>query len=190
MKVYNTCFIGIPLPKKYQRTFESLLADVSKICPKLELIDPKTPHITGYYLDVQSQSTLTEISKIVESTMGLLKGLKLKVGGFDYFGADDPRVLFLNVQYPKALKDFNQSITESLKKYYDNDNDLPFHPHMTIARINTSESKKSFKKLGFKLKPRLDEIIWVFPITEVVLYGINSAKESSPHEKLITILVK
>src|SRR3989344_2908649 len=112
MKVYNTCFIGIPLPKKYQQTFKTLLVDVSNICPKLEIVDPTTPHITGYYLDVQSESNLADIAKIVESTIGLLKGAKLIVGRFDYFGEDDPRVLFLNVLYPTALKDFNQSITE------------------------------------------------------------------------------
>jgi len=189
MKVYNTCFIGIPLPKKYQQTFKTLLVDVSNICPKLEIVDPTTPHITGYYLDVQSESNLADIAKIVESTIGLLKGAKLIVGSFDYFGEDDPRVLFLNVLYPTALKDFNQSITGSLKKYYKSDTDLPFHPHMTIARMNTFESKKLFKESQLKIKTRLNEIIWAFPITEVVLYGIDSTKNPDHHEKLITISV-
>ncbi len=199
MKVYTTCFIGIPLPKKYQQAFETLLVDVSKMCPMLELIDPKTPHITGYYLDVQSQFNLTDIAKSVESIIGLLKDTKLTVGGFGYFGEDNPRVLFLNVLYPEVLKDFNQSITKLLKKYYANDNDLPFHPHMTIARINTSESKKLLEESNSDFKARLNEIIWTFPITEVVLYGVDSTKDSehSEHyehyehyEKLITILVR
>lgn len=190
MKVYTTCFIGIPLPKKYQQEFEKILLKVSEMYPMLELIDPRTPHITAYYLDVQSQFNIANIAKNVESSIGLLKGVELTVGGFDYFGGDHPRVLFLNIIYPDALKIFNQSMTKLLKEYYANDNDLPFHPHITIARMNNSEYKKSFKDMKSKLKVMLNEIIWTFPVTEVVLYGVDSTKDPEDYKKLRIILVQ
>ncbi len=190
MRNYSSYFIGIPLPQKYQQDFERFLADISKISSLFKTTYPKTPHITGYYLDEQSQFNLPDIAKSVESTIGLLKGTELTVGGLDYFGEDNPRVLFLNVLYPEALKDFNQSTTKALTKYYANDNDLPFHPHMTIARITTPEAQKSFKESVSKLKTRLSEVAWTFPITEVVLYGVNSTKRPQYQERLIPISVR
>ncbi len=177
------------MPEQYQQGFEVLLKDVFKICPALELVAPKTPHITIYYLDRKSQFNLPDIIKSVESTIDLLKGNELTVGGFDFFGEDDPKVLFLNVLYPEALKDFNYSVTESLTKYYANDNNLPFHPHMTMARMNIPESKKSFKTSTPELKSLFNKIIWTFPITEVVLYGVDSTKKPEYYERLITIRV-
>lgn len=177
------------MPDKYQQEFETLLKDISKIYPPLEIVDPRTSHITIYYLNKQSQFYLPDIAKNVKSYVNLLKGNEFTVGGFDYFSEDKPRVLFLNVLYPKALKDFNRSLTEPLRKYYANDNDFPFHPHMTVARINIPESKKSFKASVFKLKSRLNKIIWTFPITEVVLYRVDSTKSPEYHKKLMTIRV-
>jgi len=34
-------FYRVALPEKYQQEFEVLLEDISKICPPLELVDPK-----------------------------------------------------------------------------------------------------------------------------------------------------
>ena len=190
MKKYTSCFIGIPLPKKYQQKFETLLKDVSDICPLLETSDPETPHITGYYLDEQSQFNIPAITKSVELTAGLLKDTELTVSNLDYFSKNNPKVLFINVLYPKDLKNFNQSVTKSLAKYYANDNDQPFHPHLTIARMNTPEAKKSFKESIPKLKTRLSKVVWKFPITELVLYGVDSTKYPQYQEKLISISIR
>lgn len=191
MRIYTSCFIGVPLPEKFQQEFETLLEDISKISPSLELrlVDLKTPHVTIYYLDKQSQFNLPDITNSVRSSIDLLKDAELTVGGFDYFGEANPKVLFLNVLDPHTLKAFNQSITKSLRKYYANDNDFPFHPHMTITRIDP-QSRKSFKESYSKLKSRLNKIIWTFPITKIVLYGVDSTKTPEHHEKLITISVR
>lgn len=187
MKVYTSCFIGIPLPKEYKKEFELLLKDINKICSSFELVEPKTPHITLYYLDKQSQNDLPEITKSVESVIDLLKNTEITVGGLGSFGGDDPRVLFLNVLYPKVLKEFNQSVTQLLRNYYADDNALPFHPHMTTARIITPGAKQDVKESISKLKERLDKISWTFPVTEVVLYGVDSTTHPEHHEKIITI---
>lgn len=187
MKDYTSYFLGIPLPKEYKKEFEVLLKDINNICPFLELVNPQTPHITVYYLDKQSKYVLPKIAEKVESTINLLKGVEITIGGLGNFGSDDPRVLFLNVLYPNILKEFNQKVTQLLKKYYADDNALPFHPHMTAARIVTPEAKQSFKESLLKLKDRLDKINWTFPVTEVVLYGVDSTTHPEHHEKLITI---
>ncbi|MDO8486983.1 MAG: 2'-5' RNA ligase family protein [Candidatus Curtissbacteria bacterium] len=190
VKEYTSCFIGIPLPEEYQQDFESLLVDVSQIEPLLETTYPKTPHITGYYLDKQSQFKILNIAENVKSKIGLLKGVKLTVGGFGYFGGDDPKVIFLNVRYTEALKEFNDAMTGSLSEYCAPDNNLPSHPHMTVGRMRIPKVQQSFKKSVSILKNRLNKLSWTFPVTEVVLYGVDSTQSPQYQEKLISISVR
>ncbi|OGE64270.1 2'-5' RNA ligase [Candidatus Daviesbacteria bacterium RIFCSPLOWO2_02_FULL_36_7] len=184
---YTSYFIGIPMPEKYQQGFEDLQADVSQISPLFKTTHPKTPHITAYYLDKQTQSALPEIAESVKKYLEILNGVKLKVGGFGYFRGDDPKVLFLDVDYPEAFNEFNKIISKSLSVYYSSDKDLPFHPHITVAWVGDPKSQKAFKLYQSDLKSLLDKINWSFKITEVVLYGVDSTKKPEYLEKLITL---
>lgn len=133
MKDFSSYFIGTPLPQRYQQDFEDLQTDVSQISPLFKTTHPKTSHITICYLGKQSQSTLPEIAENVKKHLEILKGVKLKIGGLGYFGEDKPRILFVDVQYPPELNEFNKLISKSLSVYSAADNDLPFHPHVTVA---------------------------------------------------------
>ena len=77
LKEYSSCFIGIPLPQEYQQGFEDLLRELGEVDSSLELTDPKTPHITGYYLDEQSQLFLPKIAESVREKIHLLKDAEL-----------------------------------------------------------------------------------------------------------------
>ncbi|MDO8573300.1 MAG: RNA 2',3'-cyclic phosphodiesterase [Candidatus Daviesbacteria bacterium] len=190
MKDYSSYFVGIPLPQKYQQDFEDLQADVSQISPLFKTTYPKTPHITVCYLSKQSQSALPEIVEDIKKHLEILKGAKLKVGGLGYFGKDKPRVLFLDVQYPKQLKEFNKILSKSLSHYYASDNDLPFHPHVSLAWVGDPEAQKAFKASQLELNSRLEKVNWTFDITEVVLYGVDSTKKPEYHEKLIVFAIE
>lgn len=190
MKEYTSCFIGIPLPKQYQQEFETLLKELSQINPQLETTYPYTPHVTGYYLDKQSQFYLPDIAKSVKSKLNILKSAEMTIGGFGYFIGDVPRVIFLNVSYPDNFREFNIALAEILKKFYDPDNDLPFYPHMTVGRLRTQSAQQLFEQSKSNLKIRLNQVSWTFPIREVVLYGADSTKQPQYQEKLIPLAVR
>lgn len=190
MKDYSSYFIGIPLPEKYQQDFEDLQKDVSQISPLFKTTHPKTPHLTICYLGKQSKSILPEIAEDVKKHLEILKGTKLKVGGFGYFGEDKPRILFVDVQYPPQFQEFNKEISKSLSIYCASDNSLPFHPHVTVAWVGDTEAQNVFKASLSKLGYILNKVNWTFDITEVVLYGVDSTEEPEYHEKLISIAVE
>ncbi len=189
MNSYTSCFIGIPIPEKYQQSFKGLLKKIPQINPLFKPPYLKTPHITVCYLDKQSQTNLLRIAENVKNYLEILKGVQLKIGGFGYFRGDDPKVLFLDVQYPKALQEFNEMITKSLSVYSAIDQSLPFHPHVTVAWVGDPEAQKVFKSHQLNLKALLDEVSWEFEITEVVLYGADSTKKPEYQEKLISLAV-
>ncbi|MBU1031831.1 RNA 2',3'-cyclic phosphodiesterase [Patescibacteria group bacterium] len=190
MKDYSSYFIGIPLPEIYQQEFEDLQADVSQISPLFKTTNSKTPHITVYYLGKQSQSAISGIAKETKKHLGLLKGAEIKVGGFGYFGEDMPKVLFLDVQYPPQLQEFNKVITKSLSVHSTTDNNLPFHPHVTVAWVGDPKAQEAFQASRLELSSRLKKVNWIFDITELILYGVDSTKKPEYHEKLISLAVK
>lgn len=173
MKEFESSFIGVPLPEKYQAEFRELLKDVKEISPLLETTNPEVPHITLYYLDKQPESSLTEIAQSLVPTMGLLSGTKLMISGFDYFDRKDPQVVYLDVQYPKSLSDFRQEVAEISAKYSDAGKNLMFHPHLTVARLKNSQSPELFNQIEPRLQTRLNKVNWTFGISEVVVYGAD-----------------
>ncbi len=187
MRNYSSYFIGIPLPQKYQQDFERLLADISKISSLFKTTYPKTPHITVCYLDKQSSSDLSKNLKSVKSHLSLLKGIELNISGLGYFGGNKPKIIFLDVQYPAQLREFNKITSKSLSVNSANGNNLPFHPHVTLAWVGDPKAQQLFKIFKPDLKSRLEKVDWTFDITEVVLYGVDSTKQPEYQEKLISM---
>lgn len=190
MNSFTSCFIGIPIPKKYQQDFECLLKKISQINPLFKPPYMRTPHITVCYLDKQSQNDLPKIAENVKNYLKILKGTTLEIGGFGYFRGDEPKVVFLNVKYSKALQGFSITITKSLSVYSATDNNLPFHPHVTVAWVGDPEAQQVFKLYQPGFETLLGKVDWTFEITEVVLYGADSTKKPEYQEKLISLEVK
>lgn len=189
MKEYTSCFVGIPLPQKYEGKFGDLLQDINEIDPSLETVDPKTPHITIYYLDKQSQRVLPDIARKIQDYVTVLNGLDLKIGNLGFFRPGNPRVLFLDVKYPLILNNFNDILAQNLVSFFTDDNNLPFHPHMTVARMRTESAQNIFAKKKPILEKIMSRVSWNFPVTELVLYGVDSTKKPEHQEKLMSIKV-
>lgn len=190
MDIYTSCFIGIPLPEKYQQSFKDLLWEIPQINPLFKQPYLKTPHITVCYLDKQSQNDLQNIAKIIKNYLGILKNVKLKIGGFGYFREAKPRVVFLAVEYPKKLQDFNKTLTKSLSVHSATYNNLPFHPHVTVSWVGDLEAQRVFKTHQPELESLLNKINWTFEITEVVIYGADSTKQPEYQKKIISLEVR
>ncbi len=187
MKVYSSCFIGIALPQEYQEEFEKLLKEIKIIDANIETAQAKTPHITLYYLNKQSQNMVDTIIDLIKPKLSILGNSLLTVGGFDYFTRANPKVLYLNVIHPTPLVAFNKKLSEILAPYSDTDNMNSFHPHLTIGKMVNNSAKRSFIKNREKLRLRLDKIKWNFPCKEVILYGVDSSK-SPQHQKKIRVI--
>ncbi len=128
------------------------------------------------------------IADTVNQTLGMLKGVRIEVGGLGYFRGDDPKVVFLNVTCPDEVEQFSHQIAKDLSKYSATENNLPFHPHMTVAWLPTTQAKKTFWDKQQELTTLLDKN-WVFDLKEVCIYGVDSTKHPQFQEKLIHLQI-
>lgn len=186
---YKSCFLGIPLPDKFLKDYLNLQENIKKIEPNLRLQDPKVlePHITIYYCGEQEETVLSEISKIVESSKNLLANLNLKVGGLDFFDQGKYYVLFLDVVYPKELIIFQEEINNKCSHIHRDNEILAFHPHMTVGGFNTNRPPKELEQIMEKLQQEFSKVNLEFPISELIIYGVDPEDPTRSHKRLTRI---
>ena len=146
---------------KFRDDFKLLLKQVADISPEFEMTD-LVPHITIEYFGDQTEDNLKTVIQKAKANLKLLKGIKLYIGGLGFFNEDDPFVFYLNVKHSPGLNNFVE--------VFERKDDLPFHAHVTVARMNSIESKKAFKVNIENLKRLLDRINWQFKFDKLDLY--------------------
>jgi len=171
---FESSFIGVPLPNKYEGDFLNLLTEIRQISPLAKLVDCNTPHITLYYLGKQNEKTLLgEIRNVVESNIDVIRGKEIHVGGSGMFIEDtSSRVLYLGVNPMEPLQEFVNKVSIELNRFYPRRNNLTFIPHMTVAELDQTD-QKPFQIAHKKIENRLDGVNWKFSIPGVMIYGHN-----------------
>ena len=185
---YTSCFVGIPLPTRFESEFLAVATEAKRLFPNLRLADTTTPHITVYYLDEQAQEHIDEIAGIVDRQTALLRGTALHVSDIGIFDPEEPRVVYLAVDPGDNLKKFQENIARELHSYNAIDNFLGFTPHITIGKISTAE-REDFEKYRAALEKLLQGVDWLFDIEEVSIYGVDSRIQPEKQEKLRHIVV-
>jgi len=183
---YTSCFIGIPLPARFQVSLAALSLEIHKLCPNLNMADITSSHITVYYLDEQSQMNLAEIISKVEDDKYLLHGSYLHVGGIGLFTPERPKVLYFQVALEPSLVDFNAEISKILGQYSALENKLAFTPHITIGRI-PAEALREFELHKNEINLLLGKIAWSFEIETIAIYGVDSRIQPEKQSKLMEI---
>lgn len=186
---FTSYFVGIPLPEKYQSEFESLLNKLGKLLPAARLVRPRTPHITLYYLDEQSQDNISGITKVIEKHSGIIQGSPITIGGLGVFDPEFVRVLYAKVEHDDSLIEINQQFRQDLSSFYAADNNMNFHAHLTLARLPNEEARQEFVDQQSAIQNLLGGIKWDFEVSELVLYGVDSTQEIEYHQKLISAQV-
>jgi 2'-5' RNA ligase len=187
MGLYTSCFIAIPLPEAFQLEFENLLKKIGDISPKLQTVYPYTPHITLCYLGIESQEGIEEIKEILTSKIRSVRHDNITIGRVGYFGQEEVKIIFLDVIIPKDVEQLNNELNKSLSIYISEENHLPFHPHMTLARVKNPLTTEEYHSLDDNLQNLTKEISWSFPFSEVCTYGADSTKSPEKQVKLMIL---
>lgn len=174
MKEFNSSYVGIPLPELYQQSFSKLLATIRKIDPFSRVADPRSAHITLYYLGKQNEDVLSnEVVENVKTRLPDIKGLDVCIGGYGSFEEkSNEKVMFLQVKPHEELLEFNTSLQDAFDSLYPNAKNLQFHPHITVCRLDS----RDFHILSEKeeeLKMLFDDVKWKFPVIGIMVYGNN-----------------
>lgn len=187
MRQFTSYFLAVPLPATHFESYQKLLSSIKQKVPSLTLSKEDTLHITLFYLTRESEEAFDHIEKVVRDNLPILSGIDLTTSGINYFSAEDPKVVFLDVTYPNAVKEFSDILKEELADYAAKDNELPFHPHLTLAVAKDPKSREDVLENQSDLIKFGEEVNWQFRITELGVYGADSKETPEYQEKILSI---
>jgi 2'-5' RNA ligase len=191
MKEFFNCFIGIPLNSEFKYDMEELQRKMQNILPNASLIEPAYAHTTLYYLGHQTEKKLDEIAHIIHEENDLIHDEEVQIGNMGIFRRDNfndnttkkvPYVIFLEIIHTTSLNDFKLHLNAHLDTYNREERDI-FIPHMTLARLKTTQALEQFRENHDKVSNLLAEVKWKFKLKEIVVYGkpnLNISTNQTP----------
>ena len=166
----RSVFLGIPLEGEAKDQFQALQEALRPLESILRFQKPESPHLTLQFwstvMEIEYHQILKQIPVIAEKH----EPFSLKVEGMEFFGSrGEDKVIYLSVPFSEPLARLRKSCPWPL--------DRPFHPHITLARIDhpqrfIREKKKMVKSLG--------SISFEMQVDRLSLYGNVEGKSQTP----------
>ena len=134
-KVEKLYFVAIVPPSPiYEEAFEQKVYFKTKYNSKASLNSP--PHITLHMPFKWVEKNEDEIVSHLTTFAHENASVAIKLNGFSSF---PPRVIFINVEITSELERLQKNLTRYFKRQLNlfnaNYKELPFHPHLTLARF-------------------------------------------------------
>jgi len=145
------CFIAIPINEEIAINLEKVQKDLKPI-GNLKLVPRENMHITLKFLGEIPEPKVEKVKKSLNSLESYGK-FEVSLAGIGSF----PNESYVRVIWAAVHKGFNDIM--ELQRRVDNnlvklnfDKEARFHPHATIARVKSINSKEKLKKIFEKYK--------------------------------------
>jgi 2'-5' RNA ligase len=130
-------FAAVSLPSATQKEIALHSAALQSACGRsLRWVNPANLHLTlQFFGDVPAESLQT-LAKRLQTGLSALPAFSLRLqmpGIFPHLR--QPKVLWLGMEAPTALKNIHRLIQEAALKQGLAPEERPYHPHLTLARI-------------------------------------------------------
>lgn len=141
-------FIAIPIPKAVKDYLSNLIFNFQQTISEnsIKWVDPNNIHLTLKFLGDLTNSAIKNLTTSLESNKLSSFELKIeKVGAFP--SIYKPRVIWVGISKNDVLNNLAGYIKEVTQFIQPEENDKPFSPHLTIARIKPGIKNESYELL-------------------------------------------
>ncbi len=152
------CFIAIVLPETVQKKIAELQDELRRCGLKFKWVAPENIHLTLKFLGEITNEQANEVASVLETTAAATEAFDLSIEGIGQFPPKGtPRVVWLGAQGDTdPLAELESRIREGLDRAGIPYDKKPFHPHLTIARVDrgfrgplrVSDKLRAFKAGG------------------------------------------
>ena len=138
-------FIAINVPE----TISNYITDVQKKLTGAKLTPTKSFHLTLKFLGEVTPAQTEDIKKRLEKIQ--FKPFTASLDGTGVFPSEQMiRVVWVGIEPHDIICELQKQIDEALAGLFKKEKD--FQPHVTLARVKTTENKKQFAELVKNLK--------------------------------------
>ena len=171
----RSTFLAIPLEGEAKRQFQALQEALQPYASFLRFQNAQSPHLTLYFWPSVMKIEYADIVPHAAKIAAQATPFGLRIDGADTFGEKSlDRILFLTVEFSPELADLKKRCP------WPNPPGKPFHPHITLARIDHPQRFGVEKK---KIMKALGNIDIVITVDMLRLYAEIDGKKQTPLEE-------
>jgi 2'-5' RNA ligase len=166
-------FIAIDFPAEIITKIARITAYLRTQTPvnALNWVAPENMHLTLNFLGDVREDHILAIEQCLQEAVRGQSSFNITIEGLGmYPNAKQPRVVWLGIKDAGALKHIQQALTKALKVIDIEQENRPFLPHLTLARIRRNSSPDLTRQVGETLSQFKVDSLGSFPVQSVHLF--------------------
>jgi 2'-5' RNA ligase len=174
-------FIAIGLPDEWKQILAQPQTSIGWLGHGVKWVEPRGMHLTLRFLGEVADNDLPALeAAIAEATAGT-GPLVMRIHGTGVFpNPRRPRVYWAGIEAPAALIDMQQRLEDHMQKLGFEKEEVPFRPHLTLARIKEPIGKDRMTEALLNFRLESDPIT----ATDVLLLRSHLSKEGAHYEAI------
>ncbi len=129
-------FIAIAFPEAIQDKVDALLYDLRKTDAAVRWVSACNLHLTLKFLGDVEEARLEDLFVGIRKATEGIEPFRITLTGLGAFpNTRRPRVLWIGLDVPKAMKRLYRNVEEELSRLYFPKETRKFSPHLTIGRV-------------------------------------------------------
>jgi len=129
-------FIAVPLPEEVQAKVGKLLSDLRKTDAAVRWVPARNLHLTLKFLGDLEEARLRDLFLGIQKAAEGIEPFQITLEGLGAFpNARRPRVLWIGLDVPGAMRTLSENIEEELFGLKFPREKRKFSPHLTIGRV-------------------------------------------------------
>jgi 2'-5' RNA ligase len=180
-------FIAIDFPAEIITKIARVTAYLRTQTPvnALNWVALENMHLTLNFLGDVREDHIPAIEQCLQEAVQGQSSFNITIEGLGmYPNAKQPRVVWLGIKDAGALKQIQQALTKALKAINVEQENRPFSPHLTLARIRRNSSPDLTRQVGETLSQFKVDSLGSFPVQSVHLFK----SELTPKGPIYTFL--
>lgn len=181
-------FIAIPLPISAQHTIAEWVEQLKQRQKTgVRWVHPANLHLTLKFLGDISPAQIPDIQREMQAAAAELCVFTFDLKNIGAFpGLYKPRVIWVGIQAPPALKELHHSLDHRLKSLNFPLEERPFSAHLTLGRISRKAGESDIASLTALLRQPHHNTLTGIPVQTLHLYR----SELSPQGPRYTLLYR
>jgi len=168
-------FVAIDLPVEVKSAMTYACVHLSRI-RGVRAVHPESMHLTLLFLGETDPDKTIDALASVE-----FEKFNLTVGGTGYFYIDrKPSIVWLGVKESQELSELHKKIYGALRDIKEYNQDHPFKPHLTLARVDMPVDVSEISTMTADLRKYSSE----FEVNEIKLYRSELSSKGTVYTEL------
>lgn len=150
-------FLAIDLPADMHKTIAQKQESLTRELPQINWVEPGNLHITLKFLGDTTEAKIDDLQQVVQQAVKGISPFVLTLRGFGVFpDKRAPRTIWSRIDSDQmVLEDLALQVESSVISLGFPEEDKPFRPHLTLARIKKDHSAvgQAIEKSGMLTDP-------------------------------------